>query len=138
MPNILGVANSVDYGFLNAASAHGRRTVHLAAPGSFILSTTPGNTYDYYYGTSMATPLVTGVAALLKAQSPARDWRAIKNLILAGTEGDMFPDDDQLITRKRLNAHGAVACANKTSSPGCGPSARPFTPWSDSRWISPP
>ena len=88
--------------------------MHLAAPGSFILSTTPGNTYDYYYGTSMATPHVTGVAALLKAQSPARDWRAIKNLILAGTDGDMYPDDDHLITRKRLNARHAVACANRT------------------------
>jgi subtilisin family serine protease len=114
LPNVIGVANSVDWGFLNANSGHGRRTVHLAAPGTFILSTTPGNTYDYYSGTSMATPHVTGVAALLKAQSPARDWRAIRNLILAGTDGDMFPDDDHLITRSRLNARHAVACANRT------------------------
>jgi subtilisin family serine protease len=114
LPNIISVANSVDYGFLNAASGRGRRTVHLAAPGSFILSTTPANTYDYFTGTSMATPHVTGVAALLKAQDPARDWRAIRNLILAGAEGDLFPDDDDLITLKRLNARGALACANST------------------------
>ena len=114
LPNVISVANSVNYGFLNAASGRGRRTVHLAAPGSFILSTTPANTYDYFTGTSMATPHVTGVASLLKAQDPTRDWRAIRNLILAGTDGDLFPDDDDLITLKRLNARGSLACANNT------------------------
>ena len=114
LPNVISVANSVDYGFLNAASGRGRRTVHLAAPGSFILSTTPANTYDYFTGTSMATPHVTGVAALLKAQDPTRDWRAIKNLILAGTDGNLYPDDNALITLKGLNARGALACANST------------------------
>jgi subtilisin family serine protease len=114
LPNIIGVANHVDWGHLNATSGYGRRTVHLSAPGTFILSTTPGNTYDYYSGTSMATPHVAGVAALLKAQSPARDWKAIKNLILAGTEGDMYPDDDHVITRMPLNARNAVACQNRT------------------------
>ena len=62
----------------------------------------------------MSAPLVTGVAALLKAQNPTRDWKAIKNLILAGAEGDMFPDDGLLMTDARLNARGAVTCANKT------------------------
>src|SRR5262249_13772078 len=114
LPNIISVANSVDYGFLNAASGRGRRTVHLAAPGTFILSTTPANTYDYFTGTSMATPFVTGVAALLKAQDGRRDWRAIRNLILAGTDGDLYPDDDDVITLKRLNAYGALTCANTT------------------------
>ena len=114
LPNIISVANSVTYGFLNAASGRGRRTVHLAAPGTFILSTTPANTYDYFTGTSMAAPHVTGVAALLKAQDMHRDWRAIRNLILAGTDGDLYPDDDDLITLKRLNARGALACANST------------------------
>lgn len=114
LPNLIAVANSIDYGWLQAASAYGRRTVHLAAPGTFIRSTTPGNTYDWFSGTSMATPHVTGVAALLKARNPALDWRAIKNLILAGSEGDLFPDDGRLITDHRVNARGALACANRT------------------------
>src|SRR5262245_26274933 len=114
LPNVISVANSVNYGWLNPGSAYGRRTVHLAAPGTNILSTIPGNGYDFLTGTSMPTPLVTGAVALLKAQGPTRDWKAIKNLILAGAEGDMFPDNGQLVTDARLNARGAVTCANKT------------------------
>jgi hypothetical protein len=60
----------------------------------------------------MATPHVTGVAALLKAQDPSRDWRALKNLILAG--GDDKPSLTDTITGKRLNAHGALTCSNST------------------------
>ena len=58
----------------------------------------------------MATPHVTGVAALLKAQDPSRDWRAIKNLILAG--GDTIPALANTVTQKRLNARGALGCSN--------------------------
>ncbi|MEW6273069.1 MAG: S8 family peptidase, partial [Thermodesulfobacteriota bacterium] len=92
LPNVISVANSLEWGWLNAGSAYGRRTVHVAAPGTNVLSTIPGAGYDVLTGTSWPPPHVAGVAALLKAQSPARDWRAIKNLILAGSEGDMFPD----------------------------------------------
>src|SRR5262245_15894138 len=114
LPNIIAVANSNDWGYLNVTSGYGRRTMHIAAPGTNILSTIPGNAYEVFTGTSMAAPHVTGVAALLKAQAPARDWKAIKNLILAGAEGDLFPDNDKLITNSRLNARGSLACANST------------------------
>ena len=91
-------------------SNYGRHTVHLGAPGSEILSTTRNNTYSTFNGTSMATPHVTGVAALLKAQDPSRDWRAIKNLILAG--GDNNANLSNTVTGKRLNAYGSLTCAN--------------------------
>jgi hypothetical protein len=60
----------------------------------------------------MATPHVTGVAALLKAQDPGRDWRALKNLILAG--GDNVSSMTNTVTQKRLNANGALDCSNST------------------------
>jgi hypothetical protein len=52
------------------------------------------------------------VAALLKADDPNRDWKAIKNLILAG--GDNISSMADTITQKRLNANGALSCANST------------------------
>jgi hypothetical protein len=93
-------------------SNYGRRTVHIGAPGTEILSTTLNGTYTMLNGTSMATPHVTGTAALLKAADPSRDWRAIRNLILAG--GDDAPSMANTITQKRLNALGALTCANST------------------------
>ncbi len=110
LPNVICVASTTRTDALSSFSNFGRRTVHLGAPGSQILSTTPGNTYSTFSGTSMATPHVTGVAALLKAQDSSRDWKAIKNLILAG--GDNNSALSNTITQKRLNANGALSCSN--------------------------
>jgi len=110
LPNVISVAATTRADALASFSNFGRQTVALGAPGEAILSTTPNNTYSVFSGTSMATPHVTGVAALLKAQDPTRDWRAIKNLILAG--GDTIPALANTVTQKRLNALGALGCAN--------------------------
>lgn len=110
LPNVIAVAATDRFDHLGSFSNYGAHTVHLGAPGHEILSTLPHNAYDVFSGTSMATPHVTGVAALLKAYAPGRDWRAIKNLILAG--GDTLPATEQTVTGKRLNVQGALACAN--------------------------
>ena len=51
----------------------GKTTVGLGAPGVEILSTVPGGGYASYSGTSMATPHVSGAAALIKAPFPGRE-----------------------------------------------------------------
>ncbi len=113
-PNILTVAATSRLDEVAAFSNIGRHTVHLGAPGQEILSTTRNNTYSVFNGTSMATPHVTGVAALLAAQSTGRDWRTIRNLIVAG--GDTIPALSQTISGKRLNAFGAMSCSNSIVS----------------------
>ncbi len=110
LPNIISVASTTFDDSLSYFSNFGAHTVHLGAPGEWILSTTPANTYTVLSGTSMATPHVTGVAALLKAQDPKRDWATIKNLILAG--GDPDPGLSSTIAQRRLNAYGALTCSN--------------------------
>ena len=114
LPNVISVAATTRTDDRAAFSNFGRRTVHLGAPGREILSTTPNNTYSTFNGTSMAAPHVSGVAALLKAADPSRDWRAIKNLILAG--GDAIPSMANSITGRRLNAHGALTCSNSIAT----------------------
>jgi subtilisin family serine protease len=112
LPNVISVAATTRFEGLANFSNTGAHSVHLGAPGDEILSTTPNNTYSVLSGTSMAAPHVTGVAALLAAQNPSRDWRAIKNLIVAG--GDSVPALAQTIGGKRLNAYGSMTCANST------------------------
>jgi len=51
-------------------SSHGP-AVEISAPGVSVLSTTPGNTYSSFNGTSMASPHVAGVATLVKAANPS-------------------------------------------------------------------
>ena len=110
LPNIICVASTTRTDARSTFSNFGRRTVHVGAPGSEILSTIRGNAYGFSSGTSMATPHVTGVAALLKAHDSGSDWRSIKNLILAG--GDSITSLTNTVTQKRLNAFSALTCTD--------------------------
>ncbi len=84
--NIVSVA-ATDYNdALASFSNYGSTSVDLAAPGVGILSTLPGNTYGSYNGTSMATPHVSGVAALLKSKSSSLDDTQLKAQILQSVE----------------------------------------------------
>ena len=65
--NVISVASHTYNDVLSNFSCYGSRTVHVAAPGQNVLSTTPNNSYAVYSGTSMATPHVTGVIGLYLA-----------------------------------------------------------------------
>src|SRR5206468_10998556 len=112
LDNIIAVAANDFTDTQSYYSSFGAHSVSISAPGDEILSTTPDNTYSVFSGTSMATPHVTGVAALLKAQDGTRDWRAIRNLILAG--GDNQSSLADTVTQKRLNAYGSLTCSGDT------------------------
>ena len=109
LPGVICVAATDHQDLLAGFSNRGRGTVHLGAPGVDILGTTPANGYESFSGTSMAAPHVSGVVALLHAQDPARDWRAVKNLILAG--GAPQASLDTTLSGRRLSAFGALGCS---------------------------
>jgi hypothetical protein len=61
--------------------------VHIAAPGENILSSVPGGEYAVWSGTSMATPLVAGEAALVRASNPDFTAADIVGHIISKSEG---------------------------------------------------
>jgi subtilisin family serine protease len=105
--NIISVAASDNQDNRAGFSQWGQTTVDLAAPGVSTLSTTPGNTYAFFDGTSMATPHVTGVAALIEALRPNLPYQVIKDAILNSV--DVLPQWNNLtVTEGRLNAQKAL------------------------------
>jgi subtilisin family serine protease len=79
--NIVSVAAVDNRGELGYFSNFGSKTVHLAAPGVNIYSTVPSG-FETLSGTSMATPHVTGVAALVLSTNPRMSYSELKTRLL--------------------------------------------------------
>jgi subtilisin family serine protease len=85
LPNVIAVAAIDKAGALASFSSFGATTVDLGAPGVDVWSTTAFNGYSSYGGTSMATPHVTGGAALYAASNPSATAAEIKQKLLSTT-----------------------------------------------------
>lgn len=83
LDNIISVANLNYDGTLHYSSNYGADSVDLAAPGSYILSTTPNNSYSYMTGTSMAAPMVSAAAAMLYSYHEDITLADVKEILLA-------------------------------------------------------
>jgi len=115
--NVISVANMTQSGGRNTSSNFGATSVHLAAPGTNTLSTTPGNNYSFFTGTSMASPHVAGAAALAFSVAPGATVAAVKNAILNNTDATAA-FAGITVTGGRLNAQRAIsALAGFPNSP---------------------
>lgn len=106
---VVAVAAITSAGAKSGFSNYGAATVDIGAPGSGIYSTLPGkqnaSTYGSYSGTSMATPHVTGAAALYAAGHLGATAAQIRTAIL----GSAIPTTSlagRTVTGGRLNAGG--------------------------------
>lgn len=77
------------------SSCDGGVKPNISAPGAFILSTFPGDSYAYLDGTSMATPQVSGAAALMLSIAPDMAVEEVEAVLLAGAVdlGPIGPDN---------------------------------------------
>jgi hypothetical protein len=106
--NVVSIAASDRNEQLASFSNFGATTVDFAAPGVDILSTTPGNRYQSFSGTSMATPHTAGAAALVIARFPGIDQRAVQ--VRLASSVDVLPVyANRTVTGGRLNVLGALS-----------------------------
>lgn len=106
--NIISVASSTSNEQLSTFSNYGKRSVHIAAPGSGIYSTVPGGSYATLSGTSMASPHVAGAAALLMAHVPGLTYAQVKERLIRSS--DQIQQYSQTIKHSgRLNIYNALA-----------------------------
>ena len=106
-PNVVSVAALDRHDALASFSNWGAKSVAIAAPGVEILSTWLGNEYEEKSGTSMATPVVSGVAALILAEHPEMSVDDLKEKLLASTD-PIAALKGKTITAGRINAAKAL------------------------------
>ncbi len=107
LANIISVGATDRNDILASFSNYGATSVDVAAPGVSIYSTMAGDSYQYLSGTSMATPHVSGLAALIWADNPGFTYGDIRDRILNGV--DVVPGLTGLIFNAgRINANNSI------------------------------
>jgi len=110
-PYTVVVVASVDIADKKASSSNYGSGITVTAPGVYIRSTLPGNRYGPNSGTSMATPLVTGLCALLRSIGLSSS-NAIDCLTTTADNIDaQNPSYLGQLGAGRINAGRAVRCA---------------------------
>ena len=105
----------------------GKINVDVFAPGVKIYATTPNDTYKYLQGTSMASPNVAGVAALIRSYYPKLSAKQVKHIlmdsgvaittdvIVGGKASDTRSFTTLSKSGKIVNAYNALLMAEKMS-----------------------
>lgn len=91
LPGVITVASTTQARTRSSFSNLGLDVIDVAAPGSSILSTLPGGRYGLSSGTSMASPHVTGVAALMKSVHPTWDPRELESALRTQADDNACP-----------------------------------------------
>ena len=107
LDNIIAVAATDRNDELASFSNYGETSVDVAAPGVAIMSTIPGNDYASWNGTSMATPHVAGLVALLAAYNP-NSTVAERIQAISSSVDHIDSLEGKVATSGRINAKAAL------------------------------
>jgi subtilisin family serine protease len=107
LPNVMSVAALDRRDQLASFSNYGAKSVHVAAPGKEILSTWLRGNYEEHSGTSMATPVVSGIAALVLSCEPELKVEQLKQRLM-DTSDKLDALQGKTISGGRVNAARAV------------------------------
>jgi len=116
---------STNHDDLRAGSSNFGPELEVAAPGVTIMSTTLADTYGNKSGTSMASPHVSGTAALMFSINPAATNQEVRDCITATAEDEVGNPAEDTAGRDdyygfgRLNTADALACIVGNTSPVC-------------------
>jgi subtilisin family serine protease len=105
--DVIGVS-ATDINDQKASFSNYGSHVDVAAPGVDIYSTVPGASYDDDSGTSMAAPLVSGLAALIWAKNPSATTSDVATVILNGSQDLGSAGWDPYYGWGRINAANAL------------------------------
>ncbi len=107
LPNVISVAASDHNDELASFSNYGIKTVHIAAPGKDILSTWLNDGYREASGTSMATPYVSGIAALVLSNNSDFTVEQLREKLLNSVD-KVDSMSDKIESGGRINAAKAL------------------------------
>lgn len=120
-------ASNFDYGsdLVARFSNYGQTNVDVFAPGTKIWSTTPNDEYEFLQGTSMASPAVAGVAAMIRSLYPKLSAAEVKDVLMksglaspqevmvGGNSDDIRPFAELSVSGRMVNMYNALIMASK-------------------------
>lgn len=125
--NVGSISARLDKTFVSNFSNYGKQNVDLFAPGEQIYTTAPGNQYKSDSGTSLAAPIVSGIAAIIWSYYPTLTAAEVKHIILEsgttynlevivpGTNDKQISFTELSKSGKVVNAFNAMKLAEKIS-----------------------
>jgi thermitase len=112
--------------------------ITLSAPGTNILSTADRGGYNFWSGTSFASPIVAGVAALCLAENPALGNAALLSILLDTADDIGTPGFDTSFGYGRINAYRAVAAVRQAMAPPAATTTTTTQPTQPIQTTTPP
>ncbi|GGE08560.1 S8 family peptidase [Psychroflexus salis] len=112
--NVGSITPAYGKAMVSGFSNYGKLNVDIFAPGSQIYASTPLDTYEFLQGTSMASPAVAGVAALIRSYYPKLTAAQVKQVIMdsgLAFEGEVIVsgDPNKTMPFSELSVSGKIA-----------------------------